>query len=111
MRNGRLEEFRNMLPVLTEIDDRMLAGIDASEWYLPSADQGRLLEAVSRRHDIHLMTYREGQPAKTGEGLCSRIVAANLNDSALEEIARLETAMPGAIVVAYARPLRQRNCR
>lgn len=109
MRAEHLAEFRERLSILSGCDERILAGIDSSEWYMPSPDDSHMLAVIADRLNLHLMTYRAGQLSEGKQGLCRRLVPAILDEAALEEIARLETTMPGAIVVAYARPLQTRD--
>jgi hypothetical protein len=97
------------LPILGELEDRELAEIDTSEWYVPSADEGRRLAQTADRLGVYLMTYRVQQEAAAGRGLCNRIVPARLDTSALEEITRIETALSDVVIVAYERPLRRRQ--
>jgi hypothetical protein len=105
-----LERPYERLPILDELTDRELAEIDTSEWYVPSADEGRRLAQAGDRLGVYLMTYRARQEAAAGRGLCSRIVAAPLDAATLDEIAAIETALPGVVIVAYQRPLRRRQC-
>lgn len=101
-----LNTFRERLPVLAGFDDRTLASMDMGEWLLPDVEQAGMLAAAADRLNVHLMLYRAGCRAKTGKGLCARIAAADLGETALDDIARLEKAIPGAVAVAYARPVR-----
>ena len=97
------------LPILDQLDDGELAEIDTSEWYLPSADEGRRLAQAGDRLGVYLMAYRARHEAKVGRGLCNRIVAARLDPAALDEILEIESAFPDVAIVAYERPLRRRE--
>jgi hypothetical protein len=110
VRDDHVERPCGRLPILDELTDRELAEIDASEWYVPSADEGRRLAQAGDRLGVYLMAYRGRQEAAAGRGLCNRIVPARLDTSALDEIAAIETALPGVVIVAYQRPLRRRQC-
>jgi hypothetical protein len=104
-----ISEMRKLLPILNEIDETSLSRLDRSEWFQPSAAQARHLEAAADTMGVYLMTYRANCRARVGDGLCNLIAAAKLDATKLGEIARLENACPGAAIVAYERPIRQRH--
>ncbi|MET3844476.1 hypothetical protein [Bradyrhizobium sp. OAE829] len=97
------------LPILDQFENCELAKIDASEWYVPNADERRLLTQAGDRLGVYLMAYRVRQVAETGRGLCNRIVAARLDPAALDAILEIESAFPDVAIVAYERPLRRRE--
>ncbi|CAN7758776.1 hypothetical protein LJR220_002613 [Bradyrhizobium sp. LjRoot220] len=107
-RDNPVERPCGRLPILDQFEDGELAGIDASEWYLPSADEGRRLAQAGDRLGVYLMAYRVRQEAAAGRGLCNRIVPARLDPSALDEVLEIETAIADVAIVAYERPLRRR---
>ena len=109
VRDASAERPCARLPILDQLTDRELAEIETSEWYVPSADEARRLAQAGDRLGVYLMAYRARQQAAAGRGLCSRIVAAPLDAAALDEIAAIETALPGVVIVAYQRPLRRRQ--
>lgn len=96
------------LPILDQFEACELAEIDTSEWYVPSADEGRQLAQAGDRLGVYLMAYRARHEAEVGRGLCNRIVAARLDPAALDEILEIESAFPDVAIVAYDRPLRRR---
>jgi hypothetical protein len=108
-RGDPVERPCERLPILDQFEDRELAEIDTSEWYVPSADEGRQLAQAGDRLGVYLMAYRVRQEAAAGRGLCNRIVPAPLDAAALDAIAAIETALPGVVIVAYQRPLRRRQ--
>jgi hypothetical protein len=107
-RGDPVERPCQRLPILDQFEDRELAEIDTSEWYVPSADEGRQLAQAGDRLGVYLMAYRGRQEAEVGRGLCNRIVPARLDTSALDEILEIEAALPDVAIVAYERPLRRR---
>lgn len=107
-RDNPVERPCGRLPILDQFEDCELAEIDASEWYVPSADEGRQLAQAGDRLGVYLMAYRVRQAAEVGRGLCNRIIPARLDPAALDEILEIETAFPDAVIVAYERPLRRR---
>lgn len=109
-KQGLASKRSGRLPILDEFEDLELAEIDTSDWYVPSADEGHRLARAGDRLGVYLMAYRIQQEAEVGQGLCNRIVPARLDTSALEEIIRIEAALPDVVIVAYQRPLRRLQC-
>ena len=84
------------------------SGVDPSELAELTPHLAAVRDQLEAELGCHVAAYRTGAVGRPG-GLCDVYESARLADDQLQRLRAVESVVPGAILVAYTKPLRRRS--
>ncbi|TDD68723.1 hypothetical protein E1262_14770 [Jiangella aurantiaca] len=110
---GALDRLRRALPVLAELPAPLAERLDLNSLLVPGPELAAARRELEERLGHHVVTYRAGrtEPLTDGAGLhlCRLLEPAELTEAELAALRAAEASAPGAVLVAYLRPIRLRS--
>lgn len=107
-----LDRLRRALPVLDELPAPLVERLDVASLLVPGAELAAARRELEERLGHHVVTYRARRAPPSVDGgrlhLCRLLEPAALTAGELVALQAAETAAQGAVLVAYAKPVRFR---
>ncbi|RIQ10947.1 hypothetical protein [Jiangella rhizosphaerae] len=109
-----LDRLRRALPVLAELPAPLAERLDLTSLLVPGPELAAARRELEERLGHHVVSYRAGRADPPADGarlhLCRLLEPAELTDDDLAALRAAEASDPGAgaVLVAYAKPMRLR---